>query len=69
MVTDAAINIFPTLDDKVDIVQNAIDLAHILGVSEPKVALLSAVETVNSKIPSPLWLKRTTRALASPAAC
>jgi phosphate acetyltransferase len=54
MVTDAAINIFPTLDDKVDIVQNAIDLAHILGISEPKVAILSAVETVNSKIPSTL---------------
>lgn len=54
LVTDAAINIFPTLDDKVDIVQNAIDLAHILGVSEPKVAILSAVETVNSKIPSTL---------------
>ncbi len=53
-ITDAAINIFPTLDDKVDIVQNAIDLAHILSISEPKVALLSAVETVNSKIPSTL---------------
>src|SRR5512143_3938463 len=54
VVTDAAINIFPTLDDKVDIVQNAIDLAHLLGISEPKVAILSAVETVNSKIPSTL---------------
>jgi phosphotransacetylase/acyl dehydratase len=54
VVTDAAINIFPTLDVKVDIVQNAIDLAHILGISEPKVAILSAVETVNSKIPSTL---------------
>ncbi|MDB6061217.1 MAG: enoyl-CoA hydratase [Verrucomicrobiaceae bacterium] len=49
-ITDAAITIQPTLDDKVDIVQNAIDLAHALGVSEPKVAVLSAVETVNSKI-------------------
>jgi phosphate acetyltransferase len=54
MVTDAAINIFPTLDDKVDIVQNVIDLAHLLGISEPKVAILSAVETVNSKISSTL---------------
>ena len=52
IVTDAAINIFPTLEDKVHIVQNAIDLAHILGVRQPKVAILSAVETVNPKIPS-----------------
>jgi len=52
LVTDAAINIQPTLEDKVDIVQNAIDLAHILGIEEPKVAILSAVETVNPKIPS-----------------
>jgi phosphate acetyltransferase len=54
LITDAAINIYPTLDDKVDIIQNAIDLAHLLGVSEPKVAILSAVETINSKIPSTL---------------
>jgi phosphotransacetylase/acyl dehydratase len=54
LVTDAAINIYPTLEDKVDIVQNAIDLAHILGVAEPKVAILSAVETVNPKIQSTL---------------
>ena len=52
LVTDAAINIQPTLEDKVDIVQNAIELAHILGIEEPKVAILSAVETVNPKIPS-----------------
>jgi phosphate acetyltransferase len=52
IVTDAAINIFPTLEDKVHIVQNAIDLAHTLGVMQPKVAILSAVETVNPKIPS-----------------
>jgi phosphate acetyltransferase len=52
VITDAAINIFPTLDDKVDIVQNAIDLMHALGLEEPKVAILSAVETVNPKIPS-----------------
>ena len=51
-ITDAAINIAPTLEDKVHIVQNAIDLAHTLGVPEPKVAILSAVETVNPKIPS-----------------
>lgn len=51
-ITDAAVNIFPTLDDKVDIVQNAIDLAIALGVERPKVAILSAAETVNSKIPS-----------------
>jgi phosphate acetyltransferase len=52
MITDAAINIEPTLEEKVDIVQNAIDLALALGVSEPKVAILSAVETVNPKIRS-----------------
>ena len=54
LVTDAAINITPKLEDKIDIVQNAIDLAHALGIPEPKVALLSAVETVNSKIKSTL---------------
>jgi phosphotransacetylase/acyl dehydratase len=54
LVTDAAINIYPTLEDKVDIVQNAIDLAHILGIEQPKVAILSAVETVNPKIQSTL---------------
>jgi phosphate acetyltransferase len=51
-VTDAAVIIYPTLDDKVDIVQNAIDLAHVLGLALPKVAILSAVETVSSKIRS-----------------
>ena len=50
-ITDAAINIFPTLDDKVDIVRNAIDLFGGLGLGTPKVAILSAVETVNPKIP------------------
>jgi phosphate acetyltransferase len=54
MITDAAINIEPDLEDKIHIVQNAIDLAHALGISEPKVALLSAVETVNPKIKSTL---------------
>ena len=52
MMTDAAVNIFPTLDDKRDIVQNAIDLAHVLGIEMPKVGILSAEEMVNSKIPS-----------------
>ena len=50
IITDAAINIAPALDDKVDIVQNAIDLAVRLGVKTPKVAILAAVETVNSKM-------------------
>jgi len=52
IITDAAVNIFPTLADKVDILQNAIDLAHALGVTQVLVAILSAVETVNPKIPS-----------------
>jgi len=51
LLTDAAINIFPTLDDKADICRNAIDLAQALGIAKPKVAILSAVETVNPKIP------------------
>jgi phosphotransacetylase len=46
LVTDAAINIAPTLEDKRDIVQNAIDLAHIMGIETPRVAILGAVETV-----------------------
>ncbi len=52
LITDAAINIAPTLEDKVDIVQNAIDLAIALGREKPKVAILAAVETVNSKMPA-----------------
>ncbi|TWB60554.1 phosphate acetyltransferase [Nitrospirillum amazonense] len=52
IITDAAVNIAPTLAEKVDIVQNAIDLALILGFGEVRVAILSAVETVNPKIPS-----------------
>jgi phosphate acetyltransferase len=51
-VTDAAINIFPDLETKVDIVQNAIEMAYALGRELPKVAILSAVETVTPKIPS-----------------
>ncbi|MBS0319376.1 MAG: phosphate acetyltransferase [Proteobacteria bacterium] len=54
IVTDAAVNIAPTLDDKVDIVQNAIDLARALRFPEVRVAILSAMETVNSKVPSTL---------------
>jgi phosphotransacetylase/acyl dehydratase len=54
LVTDAAVNIAPTLEEKRDIVQNAIDLAHVMGITEPRVAVLSAVETVNPKIPSTL---------------
>ncbi len=52
MVTDAAINIVPSLEEKRDICQNAIDLARALGIARPKVAILSAVETVSPKIPS-----------------
>lgn len=53
-VTDAAINVSPTLDDKRDIIQNAIDLVHALGIAEPRVAILSAVETVTGKLHSTL---------------
>jgi phosphate acetyltransferase len=52
IVTDAAINITPSLEEKRDIIQNAIELAHAIGVPNPKVAILSAVETVTLKIPS-----------------
>lgn len=52
LLTDCAINIDPTLEDKADIVQNAIDLAHVLDIDNPRVAILSAVETVTSKIRS-----------------
>ena len=54
LITDAALNISPTLAEKVDIIQNAIDFARVLGVAKPKVAILSAVETVNPAIPSTL---------------
>lgn len=53
-ITDAAINIAPSLEDKMHIAQNVIDLCHVMGVAEPKVAVLSAVETINAKIPSTL---------------
>lgn len=52
IITDAAINVFPTLAEKVDIVQNAIDLAHALKIENPKVAILSAMEKVNPKLAS-----------------
>jgi phosphate acetyltransferase len=54
IITDAAINIEPTLQEKVDIVQNAIDFARVMGIETPKVAILSAVETVTASIPSTL---------------
>jgi phosphate acetyltransferase len=54
IITDAAVNIAPTLRDKVDIVQNAIDLAHALGSNDVRVAILSAMETVNPDVPSTL---------------
>jgi phosphate acetyltransferase len=52
IITDAAVNIAPTLEDKVDIVQNAIDLARALRFAEPRVAILSAMEIVNPKVAS-----------------
>ncbi|MGK2909407.1 MAG: bifunctional enoyl-CoA hydratase/phosphate acetyltransferase, partial [Sphingobium sp.] len=54
IITDAAINIEPSLEDKADIIRNAIDLAHVIGIACPKVAILSAVETVNPAIRSTL---------------
>jgi phosphate acetyltransferase len=52
IITDAAVNIAPSLADKVDIVQNAIDLGHALGFPEVRVAIMSAMETVNPAVPS-----------------
>ena len=52
IISDAAVNIAPTLAEKVDIVQNAIDLAHALEIKEVRVAILSAMETVNPNVPS-----------------
>lgn len=54
LLTDAAINLTPTLRQKADIVRNAIELAHILGLAQPRVAVLAAVETVSDRIPSTL---------------
>lgn len=52
IISDAAVNIAPTLEEKVDIVQNAIDLAHALRFDEVRVAILSAMETINAKVVS-----------------
>jgi phosphotransacetylase len=54
IITDAAINIAPTLEEKADIVRNAIDLARIIGVAAPRVAILAAVETVNPRMQATL---------------
>ena len=54
MITDAAVNIAPTLQDKADIVRNAVDLAHAFGIARPRVAILAAVETVNPHMPATL---------------
>ncbi len=53
-VTDAAVNIAPGIEEKIDILRNAVELAHALGIATPKVAVLSAVETVTPRIPSTL---------------
>jgi phosphate acetyltransferase len=52
VITDAAVNLFPSFEDKVHIIQNAIDLARALGLTLPKVAILSAMETINAKVPT-----------------
>ena len=54
LITDGAVNIAPDLETKMDIAQNAIDLAHALGIAEPRMAILAAVETVNPKMPATL---------------
>lgn len=54
IITDAAISIAPTLEEKADIIRNAIDLAHAIGVKQPRVAILAAVETVNPRMPATL---------------
>jgi phosphate acetyltransferase len=58
IITDAAVNIAPDLDAKVDIVQNAIDLAHAIGAEEVRVAILGAMETVTAKVPSTIEAAR-----------
>jgi phosphate acetyltransferase len=52
IITDAAVNIAPTLEEKADILQNAIDLAHAMGITDVRDAILSAMETINTKVPS-----------------
>ena len=54
LLTDVAINITPNLNEKAGIVQNAIDLAHVIGIAQPRVAILAAVETVSARQPSTL---------------
>jgi phosphotransacetylase len=54
LLTDAAINITPNLAEKAGIIQNAIDLAHVIGLAQPRVAILAAVETVSARLPSTL---------------
>jgi phosphotransacetylase/acyl dehydratase len=54
IITDAALNIAPTLQDKADIIRNAVDLAHAFGVAQPRVAILAAVETINPNMPATL---------------
>ena len=54
LISDAAVNVIPSLADKRDIVQNAIDLAHVLGIEEPRVAVLAPVEVVNPKLQTTL---------------
>jgi phosphotransacetylase len=54
IITDAAINIAPTLEEKADIVRNAVDLAHAFGIARPRVAILAAVETINPHMPATL---------------
>ena len=61
IVTDAAINLAPDLMQKADIVQNAIDLAHIIGVPAPKVAILAAVETVMPSMPATSQIRPSSR--------
>jgi len=53
-ITDAAVNVAPTLEQKRDICQNTIDLLHLLGIEQPRVAVLAAVETVNPRMPTTL---------------
>lgn len=52
LITDAAINIAPSLEDKADIIRNAINLAHVIGIENPRVAILAAIETVNPRLRS-----------------
>jgi phosphate acetyltransferase/phosphate butyryltransferase len=54
IITDAAVNIAPTLQDKADIIRNAVDLAHAFGLARPRVAILAAVETINANMPATL---------------